>query len=74
MRRRQTPPSPEEGLRQFCFMAKEGLALRALLPFLPPGANLEEARMLYKRLGQQSRKASRVLDERYGVRRTGHNP
>lgn len=50
-------------------MAKQELALRALLPFLPAGAPLEDARKLYKRLGQQSRKASKILDERYGVRR-----
>lgn len=72
MRRQRTPPSPEEGLRQFCLMAKEGLALRALLQFLPPSATLEEARILYKRLGQQSRRPSPLLDERYGVQRKGH--
>lgn len=48
-------------------MAKEGLALCALLPFLPPSASLEDALKLYKRLGQQSRKASKILDDRYGV-------
>jgi hypothetical protein len=69
MRRLQTPPGPEEGLRQFCLMAKEGLALRALLPFLPPGATLEDARTLYKRLGQQGRRPSKLLDSRYGVQR-----
>jgi hypothetical protein len=50
-------------------MAKDGFALRALLPYLPPGATIEDARRLYKRLGQQSRQPSKLLDERYGVRR-----
>lgn len=70
MRRRQTPPGPEEGLRLFCLMAKEGLALRAFFPFLPPGATLEDALQLFKRLGQQSRKASKILDDRYCVVRS----
>lgn len=69
MRRRQTPPCPEEELRLFLLMAKDGFALRALLPYLPPGATLRDAHRLYKRLGQQSRKPSKLLDERYGVRR-----
>lgn len=72
MRRWRTPPDPEEGLRLFFLMAKEATALRALLSFLPPGGTLEDARILYKRLGQQSRRASRLLDERYGVQRKGH--
>ena len=72
MRRRQTPPGPEEGLRQFCLMAKEGVALRALLPFLPPGATLEDALKPYKYLGHQTRKSSKILDTRYGVRRSSH--
>ena len=72
MRRWRTPPGPEEGLRLFCLMAKDAIALRALLPFLPSGATLEDARILYKRLGQQSRRASKLLDERYGVQRKGH--
>jgi hypothetical protein len=43
-------------------MAKEATALKALLTFLPPGGTLEEARILYKRLGQQSRRPSRLLN------------
>jgi hypothetical protein len=31
--RRETPPGPEEGLRQFSLMAREGMALRFLLPY-----------------------------------------
>ncbi len=69
MQRRRTPPGPEEGLRLFLLMAKEGFALRALLPYLPPGATIKDAQLLYKLLGQQSRKPSRLMDERYGVRR-----
>lgn len=69
MQRRQTPPCPEEGLRLFLLMAKDGFALRTLLQYFPPGATLGDARCLYKRLGQQSRKPSKLLDERYGVRR-----
>lgn len=70
MRRLRPPPGPEEGLRLFLLMAKEGFALRALLPYLPPGASLDEARLLYKRLHQQSRQPSKLMDERYGVRRS----
>jgi hypothetical protein len=50
-------------------MAKEGFALRALLPYLPPSATTKDAWFLYKRLSQQSRKPSKLMDERYGVRR-----
>jgi hypothetical protein len=69
MRRWRPPPDPEEGLRLFFLMAKEATALRALLSFLQPGGTLEDAGLLYKRLGQQSRRPSRLLDERYGVQR-----
>ncbi len=69
MRRRQTPPCPEEGLRLFLLMAKDGFALRTLLPYLPPGATLGDARRLCKRLGQQGRKPFKLPDERYGVQR-----
>ncbi len=70
MQRRRKPPGPEEGLRLFLLMAKEGFGLRALLAYLPPGATTKDARLLYKRLGQQSLKPSKLMDERYGVRRS----
>lgn len=50
-------------------MLKDGFGLRALLQDPPPGSNLEDARRLYKRLSQQSRKPSKLMDERYGVSR-----
>lgn len=69
MRRAFPPPPPVEAIQQFQAMQREGLALKLLLPFLPEGASLEEARRLYKRLGQQSRTPCTILDAPLGVPR-----
>lgn len=67
MRRTARPPETAEALRQFLELQQAGLGLKFLLPFLPPGASLEEARRLYRRLGQESRTPCSFLDEQLGV-------
>jgi hypothetical protein len=69
MRRIKPPPGPAEALRQFFAMQKAGMGLKLLLPYLPLGASMEEARVLYRRHGQESRTPCSFLDEELGIRR-----
>lgn len=47
--------------------AKEGL--RMLLPHLPAGASMDDARRLYERLNQVDRRPCSFLDRDLGIRR-----
>ena len=69
MRRRCIPPEPAEALRQVAEMHKVGLGLKVLLPYLPPGASLEDARRLFRRLQQASRTPCSFLDDDLGISR-----
>lgn len=69
MRRAFPPPEPTEALRRFELLQREGLGLRCMLPYLPEGASLGDAYKLYKKLGQQSRRACTILDGPLGVKR-----
>jgi len=69
MRRMSPPPESADALRQFVDLQKAGMGLKFMLPYLPPGASLVEARRLYKRLGQESRTPCSFLDDQLGVQR-----
>jgi hypothetical protein len=69
MRRAFLPPSPPEALDQFLVLQREGSGLRFMLPYLPEGATLEDARCLYQRLQQESRTPCTILDGPLGIRR-----
>jgi hypothetical protein len=47
----------------------EGMGVKLMLRYLPPGASMEEACRLYKRLGQASRTPCSILDVPLGIRR-----
>lgn len=55
MRRLRPPSPPEESIREFERMQAEGLGLRLLLPFLPAGAALGDARAFHARMAQAGR-------------------
>lgn len=69
MRRAHPPLESSEALRQFKEMQTSEMGLKFMLPYLPQGASLEEARRLYKRLGQTSRTPCTFLDDQLGVQR-----
>lgn len=62
MRRIHPPPNPTEALRQFESMQKAAMGLKLLLPYLPPGASLEEARRLHRKLAQKGRPPCSFLE------------
>lgn len=62
MRRLRPPSPPEESIREFERMQAEGLGLRLLLPFLPAGAPLDEARALHARMAQAGRPPCSFMD------------
>jgi hypothetical protein len=69
MRRSFSQVQPPEALQQFQLMQEEALGLKLLLPYLPKGAGMEDAKTLHERLSQTSRTPCRFLDERLGIRR-----
>lgn len=69
MRRAHPPIESAEALRQYKEMQDSEMGLKFMLPYLPPGASMEEARRLYKRLGQASRTPCSFLDDPLEVRR-----
>ena len=62
MRRLRPPSPPEESIREFEWMQAEGSGLRLLLPFLPSGAALDDARALHARMAQTGRPYCSFLD------------
>ena len=55
MRRHRPAPTPEEALRTCEAMLRSGEGLRILLPLLPPGSTLEDARR-FRELKKQSQR------------------
>jgi hypothetical protein len=64
---RRFPTEPEQAVETFrrLLVAQEGL--EALRRQLPPGATLADARRLHRRLRQESRKPSALLDGELGI-------
>ena len=69
MRRAHPPLSPEEGLRQYEQMLREGRGLRDLQALLPEGATLEDALRERRRQAQIDRQPCSFLDEELGIER-----
>lgn len=65
MRRLRPPSSPEDSIREFERMQAEGLGLRLLLPFLPVGAPLGEARALHARMARTGRPHCSFMDAEF---------
>jgi len=69
MRRIDQPPDPEEGLREFLRMLKEGRGLADLRALLPEGATTQDALTARRRQAQLDRQPCSFLDEELGIER-----
>lgn len=69
MKRAFPHPEPSLGLQQFQKMQEEALGLKLLLPYLPEGATMDDARALQERLTQLDRKPCSFLDGPLGIKR-----
>lgn len=69
MRRITEPPSPEEGVRQFLLMLREGRGLSDLRSLLPEGATMRDALIARRRQAQVQRQPCSFLDDELGIER-----
>jgi hypothetical protein len=69
MRANQAAGRESHALARVAELMEGGLGLRLLLPHLPPGATLADARTLREHILQRGRQPSRLLDEGLGIER-----